>query len=89
VLTRWEKGILGKAEFVSLLLETVNPEDLEGFLNCVSPEILNWVKDEVGKAPETPGEWSQAISIWKDDEEATRRYRRGVEALRAWFARSP
>jgi hypothetical protein len=100
VLRFWKHGWLGKREFHFLLFQTLTPENLEEFLRIVPPDILEELKRVAGEAPTTDEAWSETISIrswcgpWneeiaarvrEEEEQASRRYRAGIETLRGFL----
>lgn len=97
VMGKWEKGLLGRAEFHSLLFQTLTPANLADFLKHVPPDLLEELEAVAKAAPTTDEEWGRTFSIrswcgpWneeiaarvrEEEKQAGKRYRVGIETLR-------
>lgn len=100
VIHQWEKGLLGRAECHFLVFQALTPVNLEDFLRHVTPDLLEELKVVAKNAPTTDEEWGQTFSIrtwcgpWneeiaarvrEEEKQAGRRYRVGIETLRAFL----
>lgn len=91
----WNAGMIGRAEFVSRLIEAITPENVDEFLKQPA-DVVSMVRAGVAEAPSTEAGWRQFIiveSVCNDGTETqveqerrqanrVQNFRRGVESLR-------
>jgi hypothetical protein len=98
VLQNYELGVVTDAELPGAVFRRLAADNLQEFLDLISPDVLRMLRLAAEEAPRTDTEWSELIrivggTIDARDAEASRqadrdermRFRRGVETLRQRF----
>jgi hypothetical protein len=102
IVRLYEKGVCTELEMLHYLMVALADADVGAFLGSASPELLKKVAKFVRGLPKTERGWSRGIHIdgglsWAETTEEqrqaalaedSRRFRRGVEAVRAHFSRN-
>ena len=102
IVRLYEKGVCTELEMLDALMVALADADVGAFVASISPELLKKLAKFVRRLPKTERGWSRAIHIdtslpWQDRTEEqrhaalakeSRRFRRGVEAVRACLSQN-
>lgn len=97
-----ERGVITKLEMLVALMQTIHADNVADVMAGASAKLASKIEEYVKYQPTSEVGWAESLSIHGGviprsditeeqqkaiNEEMRRRHRRGVEALRDWFAK--